>query len=95
MMTHRVILTGFLAVLLSAYTTIRLDTIRAYPVAPRQGAQEVGFVKGNATFLEPSCSTWTKQEDGSYWRTCVDDNGHQYCEVSKNGQISRVKCSVT
>jgi len=45
--------------------------------------------------LNPRCSDWAKQEDGSYWRICVDDNGRQYCEVSKNGTVSRVKCSAS
>lgn len=40
----------------------------------------------------PSCSEWMKQSDGSSWRTCVDDQGRQYCEVEKNGRISRVSC---
>jgi hypothetical protein len=40
----------------------------------------------------PSCTGWMKQPDGSYWRTCVDDKGRQYCEQSKNGHISRVRC---
>jgi hypothetical protein len=40
----------------------------------------------------PSCTGWMKQNDGSYWRTCVDDKGRQYCESSKNGRVSRVSC---
>ena len=40
----------------------------------------------------PSCTNWMRQNDGSNWRTCVDDKGKQYCESSKNGRISRVKC---
>ena len=41
----------------------------------------------------PSCTGWMKQTDGSYFRTCVDDKGTQYCESKKNGRISRVRCS--
>ena len=41
---------------------------------------------------EPSCTNWMLQSDGSYFRTCVDDQGRQYCESSKNGQVSRVSC---
>jgi hypothetical protein len=40
----------------------------------------------------PSCTGWMKQNDGSYWRTCVDDKGRQYCQVSRRGYISRVSC---
>jgi hypothetical protein len=40
----------------------------------------------------PSCTPWTLQTDGSYWRTCVDDQGKQYCEQSKDGKVSRVSC---
>jgi len=40
----------------------------------------------------PSCTGWMKQNDGSYWRTCVDDKGRQYCQSSKNGHITKVVC---
>lgn len=40
----------------------------------------------------PSCTDWMKQNDGSYFRTCVDDSGKQYCESSYKGHISRVSC---
>lgn len=42
-----------------------------------------------------SCTDWLKQSDGTYWRTCVDDNGRQYCQqLSADGKtISTVKCS--
>lgn len=41
---------------------------------------------------EPSCTNWITQSDGSQWRTCVGDDGKQYCEVAKDGHISRVSC---
>ena len=41
---------------------------------------------------EPSCTEWSQQNDGSYWRTCVGDDGRQYCESSYNDYITRVKC---
>jgi len=44
-------------------------------------------------FAEPdSCSNWLRQNDGSYWRMCVDSQGRTYCEVSQNGTITRVAC---
>lgn len=49
-------------------------------------------VADKAPAASPSCSEWMKQTDGSSWRTCVDDHGRQYCEVEKNGHISRVSC---
>jgi hypothetical protein len=48
--------------------------------------------KSTAASATPSCSNWLKQNDGSYWRECVDDSGRTYCEVSKNGTVSRVSC---
>jgi hypothetical protein len=39
-----------------------------------------------------SCTDWMWQPDGSYWRTCVDSQGKQYCQVKKDGKISRVDC---
>lgn len=47
---------------------------------------------GAPALAEPSCTNWMLQSDGSYFRTCVDDQGRQYCESSKNGQVSRVSC---
>jgi hypothetical protein len=49
-------------------------------------------VADNHAAASPSCSNWMKQSDGSNWRTCVDDQGRQYCEEEKNGHISRVSC---
>lgn len=40
---------------------------------------------GAPAYAEPSCTNWMLQSDGSYFRTCVDDQGKQYCESSKNG----------
>lgn len=45
-----------------------------------------------AALAAPSCTNWLQQSDGSYFRTCVDDNGTQYCEQAKNGVVSRVRC---
>jgi len=49
-------------------------------------------VTATAAFATPSCIPWELQPDGSYFRTCVDDQGRQYCESAKNGHISRVSC---
>lgn len=43
-------------------------------------------------YASPSCTQWLRQPNGCYWRTCVDDNGRQYCQESCRGQISTVKC---
>lgn len=56
------------------------------------GAIASEVVVGAAASPTPSCSNWLKQNDGSYWRECVGDDGRQYCEVSQNGRISRVSC---
>lgn len=40
----------------------------------------------------PTCTKWMLQTDGSYFRTCVGDDGKQYCEQSKSGTVSRVSC---
>lgn len=51
------------------------------------------LVAGTGASAAPSCTGWMKQNDGTHWRTCVGDNGKQYCEqAAKNGKISRVKC---
>jgi len=52
----------------------------------------MSILSGTA-FAAPSCSKWMPQPDGSQWRLCVGDDGRQYCESAKGGQISRVKCS--
>jgi hypothetical protein len=41
-----------------------------------------------------SCSVWMKQADGTFWRSCVDDNGHQYCQTadSEGKNVTRVAC---
>lgn len=49
------------------------------------------FAQG-AAYAAPSCTDWVRQSDGSYFRTCVDDNGKQYCEELKDRSISRVSC---
>jgi hypothetical protein len=71
-----------------------LSTIQNGPSAEPKEQSDVRTALATPA-LEDSCSKWMKQEDGSYWRTCVDANGRQYCEVSKNGHVSRVKCSTT
>lgn len=48
-----------------------------------------------STFLrleEDSCSDWMQQDNGCYWRTCVDSQGHQYCEECCQGNCNRVEC---
>lgn len=50
------------------------------------------FGSAVVAFGGESCTGWMQQPDGSSWRTCVDDNGTQYCEESRNGVISRVSC---
>ena len=47
---------------------------------------------GTVALAAPSCTGWMKQADGSYWRTCVDDRGRQYCQRMWKGHISRVAC---
>ena len=41
-----------------------------------------------------NCTAWMRQSDGTYWMTCVDDNGNQYCYwADQNGQnVTRVSC---
>jgi hypothetical protein len=49
-----------------------------------------------------SCTDWMQQSNGCSWRTCVDSQGHQYCEqccsvVTSSGtytnSCSRVTCN--
>lgn len=46
----------------------------------------------NVAMAADSCSDWVKQSDGSYWRTCVDDKGQQYCQASVNNRVTKVSC---
>ncbi len=45
-----------------------------------------------AAAAAPECTGWMKQEDGTEWRTCVGDDGKQYCEQRKDNVITRVDC---
>jgi hypothetical protein len=49
---------------------------------------------GISALAADSCSVWMKQADGTFWRTCVDDNGHQYCQTAdSNGKnVTKVAC---
>ncbi len=47
---------------------------------------------GATASAAPSCTNWMKQNNGTYWRTCVDDKGRQYCQQSYRGRITRVVC---
>jgi hypothetical protein len=50
------------------------------------------FGIGAMALAAPSCTGWMKQNDGSYWRTCVDDKGRQYCQRSYRNHVSNVSC---
>lgn len=44
-------------------------------------------------FAAPSCTDWLKQTDGSYFRTCVGDDGKQYCETTVDKKtVSLTSC---
>jgi hypothetical protein len=47
----------------------------------------------NVAMAVDSCSAWMKQPDGSYWRTCVTDQGRQYCQISVNNTVTTVSCT--
>ena len=49
------------------------------------------FAAGAAR-AEDSCTNWLPQTDGSYWRTCVDEHGAQYCQQKVGNNITRVAC---
>lgn len=46
----------------------------------------------SAATAAPSCTGWMSQPDGSQFRTCVGDDGRQYCESCKGNSCSRVSC---
>ena|GEM_PF-1676436 len=63
-----------------------------YNPKPSNSSAENGFVQ-----LAPSCTDWMKQENGCYWRTCVGDDGKQYCEeccpdANGNCVAQKVEC---
>ena len=54
----------------------------------------IALVAGSAIAAD-SCTPWMKQPDGSWWRTCVDNGGRQYCETARDGTgagATRVSC---
>ena len=42
-----------------------------------------------------SCTPWTLQPDGGYFRTCVTDAGKQYCQSIPKGSktVNTVPCT--
>ena len=51
------------------------------------------LIGGTVARAVPSCTDWMAQPSGVSWRTCVDDNGKQYCqEKDKKGKVTKVKC---
>lgn len=53
----------------------------------------ISMLLGVFAFAVPSCSVWLKQTDGTWWRTCVGDDGRQYCESSDGKTVTRVSCN--
>lgn len=52
-----------------------------------------GFASPPAV-ADDSCTEWSRQDDGTYFRTCVDQDGHQYCQQDDGqGHITRVSCT--
>ena len=49
------------------------------------------LLSGGIAFAD-NCTEWSLQSDGSYWKECVDDQGQRHCWVSRNGQVSSVRC---
>lgn len=45
-----------------------------------------------AAAVDPNCTQWSRQLDGSYFRVCVDNRGMRYCERAANNVVSRVGC---
>lgn len=39
------------------------------------------FAVSPSSLAAPSCTEWMPQDDGSYFRTCVDDNGNHIASV--------------
>ena len=46
---------------------------------------------GSTASAAPSCTTWLKQADGTEFRTCVGDDGKQYCESTSDGGKTAVR----
>ena len=59
-----------------------------------RGAIFVLRLLAGTVFADPSRFNWLKQDDGTYWRTCVGDDGRQYCEQAVDFKtITRVSCN--
>jgi hypothetical protein len=52
------------------------------------------LLTGVSALAADSCSVWMKQADGTFWRSCVDDKGQQYCQTadSNGNNVTRVSC---
>jgi tetratricopeptide (TPR) repeat protein len=53
-----------------------------------QGVQKMPGVEISAEH----CTPWYEQSNNSEWRTCVDEQGAQYCQIASNETVSRVDC---
>ena len=54
-----------------------------------------GLLVSNPATSSPSCSNWLWQPaTQTYWRECVDDHGHTYCQqADKNGKhVTTIAC---
>ena len=74
-----------------AFVAIVTGALIGLAVAKAGGPQSPGVFLSRAE-AAPSCTEWMKQDNGCEWRTCVGDDGKQYCEEKCGDTISRVKC---
>jgi hypothetical protein len=47
----------------------------------------------SATALADNCIAWIKQADGSYWQSCVANDGKRYCWLCPANHKSYADCT--
>jgi len=58
----------------------------------RQAASLALAFYGCFAFAQGSCTDWSLQNDGSYWRLCTNDRGHRVCQSKRGDEIKTVPC---
>ena len=53
----------------------------------------LAFGLSNTMAFADNCIAWIKQADGSYWQSCVADNGKRYCWLCPANHKSYADCS--
>jgi hypothetical protein len=53
----------------------------------------VALSVNSTTALADNCIAWIKQADGSYWQSCVGNDGKRYCWLCPANHRSYADCT--